>query len=73
MRGVARFEQDNDQWHLLILEELTDDKRRHWLKGRMSPQVLAVLYYQLSWMMFVVRPRWSYRLNADFEDHAAHE
>lgn len=23
--------------------------------------------------MFVVRPVWSYRLNADFEDHAEHE
>jgi hypothetical protein len=24
-------------------------------------------------MMYVVRPAWSYRLNADFEDHAEHE
>jgi hypothetical protein len=23
--------------------------------------------------MYVVRPTWSYRLNADFEDHAEHE
>lgn len=70
---VARLEQDNEQWHLLILEELTRDGRRGWLRGRIIPQVLAVLYYQLSWMMFVVSPKWSYRLNADFEDHAAHE
>ncbi|MGB3734011.1 MAG: alternative oxidase [Ilumatobacter sp.] len=70
---VARFEQDNEQWHLLILEELTRDRRRTWLKGRVLPQLLAVVYYQLSWMMFVVSPKWSYRLNADFEDHAAHE
>lgn len=70
---VARFEQDNEQWHLLILEELTRDRRRTWLRGRIIPQLLAVIYYQVSWMMFVVRPKWSYRLNADFEDHAAHE
>ncbi len=70
---VARFEQDNEQWHLLILEELTKRGRRTWLKGRIIPQVLAVAYYQLSWVMFVVRPKWSYRLNADFEDHSAHE
>lgn len=70
---VARFEQDNEQWHLLILEELTSGNRRHWLRDRIIPQVLAVAYYQLSWMMFVVNPKWSYRLNADFEDHAAHE
>ena len=70
---VARVEQDNEQWHLLILEDLTRNSPRPWLKGRIIPQVLALTYYQLSWIMFVLRPKWSYRLNADFEDHAAHE
>lgn len=70
---VARIEQDNEQWHLLILEELTKHEERHWLRGRIIPQLLAVIYYQLSWFLFVVRPKWSYQLNADFEDHAAHE
>jgi hypothetical protein len=36
------------------------------------PQLLAFVYYQLSWLLYVVRPRWSYALNADFEDHATH-
>lgn len=70
---AARYEQDNEQWHLLILEELTRGEPRGWLKGRIIPQLLAVGYYQLSWMMYVVRPKWSYRLNADFEDHSTHE
>ncbi len=70
---IARVEQDNEQWHLLILEELTRDQRRPWLKGRIIPQVLALSYYQLSWILFVIRPKRSYQLNADFEDHAAHE
>ncbi|HVL28682.1 MAG TPA: hypothetical protein VM390_11080, partial [Acidimicrobiales bacterium] len=30
-------------------------------------------YYHLSWLLYVLRPRWSYGLNADFEDHAEHE
>jgi ubiquinol oxidase len=70
---TARFEQDNEQWHLLILEELTRGDRRPWIRTRIVPQVLAFAYYQLSWFMFAVNPRWSYRLNADFEDHAEHE
>jgi hypothetical protein len=70
---IARVEQDNEQWHLLILEELTRHQRRPWLKGRIIPQILALSYYQLSWILFVIRPKWSYQLNADFEDHAAHE
>ena len=71
---TSRWEQDNEQWHLLILEELTaDEPRRPWIRSRVLPQLLAFAYYQLSWFMFVVRPSWSYRLNADFEDHAEHE
>ncbi|MGH9270033.1 MAG: alternative oxidase [Ilumatobacteraceae bacterium] len=71
---VSRWEQDNEQWHLLILEELTrDDPRGSWVKSRVLPQILAFGYYQLSWMMYALRPAWSYRLNADFEDHAEHE
>jgi ubiquinol oxidase len=71
---VSRWEQDNEQWHLLILEELTRDAPRgSWLRSRVLPQILAFGYYQLSWLMYVIRPAWSYRLNADFEDHAEHE
>lgn len=71
---TSRWEQDNEQWHLLILEELTAlGPRRPWARTRVLPQVLAFAYYQLSWFMFAIRPAWSYRLNADFEDHAEHE
>jgi ubiquinol oxidase len=71
---TARWEQDNEQWHLLILEELSQDEPRSgFVRSRVIPQVLAFAYYQLSWFMFVIRPAWSYRLNADFEDHAEHE
>jgi ubiquinol oxidase len=69
-----RRQQDNEQWHLLILEELTaDGPRRGWLMHRLMPQLIAFAYYHLSWLLYAVRPDWSYRLNADFEDHAEHE
>ena len=71
----TREQQDNEQWHLLILEDLIarsgareDRLRFFWL-----PQAIALVYYQVSWILYVLRPRWSYRLNADFEDHAEHE
>jgi ubiquinol oxidase len=70
---TARWEQDNEQWHLLIMEELTAGQRRGVVRSRVIPQVLAFGYYQLSWFLYVLRPKWSYRLNADFEDHAEHE
>ncbi|HLH45531.1 MAG TPA: alternative oxidase [Acidimicrobiales bacterium] len=71
----ARGQEDNEQWHLLILEEMIsregvkEDAIRFWV----VPQMLAFVYYQLSWLLFVIKPAWSYRLNADFEDHAEHE
>lgn len=71
----CRAQQDNEQWHLFVLDELIAAKgnalgslRTAWL-----PQIIAFFYYQLSWLLYVVSPRWSYRLNADFEDHAEHE
>lgn len=72
---VSRFEQDNEQWHLLILEEMVDQQpeRLGFVRHRIIPQILAFAYYQLSWFMYALRPTWSYRLNADFEDHAEHE
>jgi ubiquinol oxidase len=71
----SRAQQDNEQWHLLILDELIQDRGIN--EGRLKfywiPQAIAFVYYQISWLTFVLRPAWSYRLNADFEDHAEHE
>jgi ubiquinol oxidase len=71
----SREQQDNEQWHLLILEELLarTGARENRLKYYHVPQAIAFAYYQLSWLLYVIRPAWSYRLNADFEDHAEHE
>lgn len=71
----SREQQDNEQWHLLILEDLVErsGKRENFLRYRLLPQVIAMGYYYLSWLLYVLKPAWSYRLNADFEDHAEHE
>ena len=71
----AREQQDNEQWHLLILEELVQKRgmQEGFLRFRLFPQVLAFVYYHVSWLLYVLRPSLSYRLNADFEDHAEHE
>lgn len=72
---LARDEQDNEFWHLLIMEELAERSgyRRRWFLDKVFPQLLSVIYYHLSWVMYVVNPKWSYKLNSDFEDHAMRE
>lgn len=71
----SRAQEDNEQWHLLILEEMISRRgiKEDRLRFGLVPQVLAFAYYQLSWLLYAIRPAWSYRLNADFEDHAEHE
>ena len=71
----SRADQDNEQWHLLILQDLVQRRglRQSFLLHRLAPWLIAFFYYHVSWLLFVIRPEWSYRLNADFEDHAEHE
>lgn len=71
----SRIQQDNEQWHLLILEELKNkrDIRENFLQHWLIPQAIAFFYYHISWLLYVIRPKWSYLLNAHFEDHAEHE
>ena len=71
----SRQQQDNEQWHLLILEELIGLRgvREGLVRFWLIPQFIAFVYYQIVWLLFVVRPSLAYRLNAEFEDHAEHE
>lgn len=71
----SRQQQDNEQWHLLILEEwvYTRQIRENFLLHRLIPQIIAFFYYHICWMLYVIRPSLSYALNAQFEDHAEHE
>lgn len=71
----SRAQQDNEQWHLLILEELLQKEgaRESFALYRLMPQFAAFFYYHVSWLLYVMDPKHSYSLNADFEDHAEHE
>ena len=75
-----RTQQDNEQWHLLILAELVALQRRNEAKGRENriwydvlPRLIAFSYWHFAWLLYALKPSWSHRLNADFEDHAEHE
>lgn len=71
----AREAQDNEMWHLLILEELTHAHgiKENFFLYRILPQLVAFTYYHISWLLYVIKPSRSYLLNAHFEDHAEHE
>lgn len=70
-----RAQQDNEQWHLLILDELVarTKGREIRLKYDVLPKLIALGYWHFAWLLYALKPSWSHRLNADFEDHAEHE
>jgi hypothetical protein len=74
---VAEFraQQDNEEWHLLILDELVarSGRRENKLWYDVQPRLIAWTYWHFAWLLYVLKPTWSHRLNADFEDHAEHE
>jgi ubiquinol oxidase len=71
----ARADQDNEQFHLLIMQDLIQRQgiRQSWLRHQLMPWFIAFFYYHVSWLLFLVKPERSYWLNAEFEDHAEHE
>jgi hypothetical protein len=70
-----RAQQDNEQFHLLILDELVarTNGRENRLKYDVLPKLIAFGYWHFAWLLYALKPSWSHRLNADFEDHAEHE
>jgi ubiquinol oxidase len=68
----ARAQHDNEQWHMLVMEELIVRRGRRLgrLRHRLLPRLLALPWQIGTWVLHLVRPDWSYRLNAAFEAHA---
>jgi hypothetical protein len=68
----SRAQQDNEQWHLFVIDELIEtlELELHTVRHQLFPLVIAALYHPASWLLAVVSPAAAYRLNAEFEDHA---
>src|SRR5262249_56734776 len=70
----TRAQQDNEQWHLLIMEELAQRRglAQSFVRFRLLPQLMAIGFYHLSWLLYVLWPAASHRLHPAFEDHPQH-
>lgn len=72
---LGRHSQDNEQWHLLLIEDIMRQKgmKQSWLRGALLPRLLAFQYLFLTRIMYRLKPAWSFAMNAKFESHAEHE
>lgn len=73
--NMGRVSQDNEQWHMFILEDLMRQRgmKKNFLKHFIIPRFLAFGYYVLTRIMYRVKPEWSFDMNARFESHAERE
>lgn len=73
--AVAREAQDNEQWHLMLIEEVMrkNNVKVGWWKGSWIPALLGFGYLVFSKLLYFIRPKGSFLLNAQFESHAEKE
>lgn len=71
----GREAQDNEQFHLLLMEDVIQQKgiRLGWFRHYFLPRVMAFQYYYISRLIYWINPAWSFFMNAAFESHAEHE
>jgi len=68
---------------LFVVMDLFYGRKRSWNKFKVLEIIarvpyqawehVAFFYYHISWLLYVIKPSWSYHLNVEFEDHAERE
>jgi ubiquinol oxidase len=67
----ARIAQDNETMHVIVVSQLAKQEGRSGIiRHTIIPMLFAFFYFIASYLLFLVRPRWSYELNYLFESHA---
>lgn len=71
----SRKSQDNEQWHMMLIEDIMRQKgvKQGFLKAHLIPRIMSFKYFIFSWLLFRLKPEWSFAMNAKFESHAEHE
>ena len=70
----GREAQDNEHWHLILIEEKMreDSAKKAWYLSPPLPSLMVGPYGLLTWTMARLAIRRAFVLNAEFEDHAEH-
>lgn len=70
----GREAQDNEYWHLLVINEKMkeDGVRDAWYLFPPIPLLMVSFYGLLTWTMALLNIRRAFLFNAEFEDHAEH-
>jgi len=67
----ARLAQDNETMHVVVISQLARaEARAGMLRHTLVPLVFAFFYFWASYVLYLIKPRYSYELNYVFEHHA---
>lgn len=67
----ARIAQDNETMHVVVISHLARaEEKAGLIRHTLIPMLFALFYFWMSYILYLVRPRWSFELNYLFEQHA---
>lgn len=69
--AYARLAADNETMHVVVISHLArKEERAGHLRHSLIPMFFAFFYFWASYVLYLVKPRYSYELNYMFEQHA---
>ena len=73
--NLGRRSQDNEQWHLMIIEDLMrqQNMEQHWFRSVLLPNIMAIKYHIFCKILYFFSKKSAFLMNASFESHAEHE
>ena len=67
----ARVAQDNETMHVVVISTLAaQEAKAGTIRHTLIPMLFAFFYFWMSYLLFLIKPRYSYELNYLFESHA---
>lgn len=69
--NYVRTAQDNETMHVIVISGLAEaHEHAGFVRHTLIPMLFAFFYFTASYILYLIRPRWSYELNYLFESHA---
>ena len=70
--NFARLSQENETMHVVVISYLVKKEgiKDNVILHTVIPMLFAFFYYWMSYIMYMIRPKWSLELNYLFENHA---
>jgi hypothetical protein len=69
--SYARLAQDNETMHVVVISQLARaEAHAGFIRYTLIPMFFAFFYFWASYLLFLLKPRYSYELNYLFENHA---